>query len=692
MTKMPEFKSEMQFPSYLPVCSATKDLPASGSNRPLLDNDQVQTSGHSRTSHHNDQLQIAGDGYNNLYPPSNASQLQDHEKEMIRNIMLEQEATFKHQLSELHRVHGRQRELMDEIRMKRLTTNNIEGKTSKTNPIMFGGLSQSNQTCQVPNSSLVDPRYHWSSTIINFDDGKSMQAAPNTSIVASSLKDNVFLPCSSKEIRKRTFDLKLPGNEYIDREEERFRNGTVSGVSKVPDYAIKDLSAVCHLKDSKIPVCKDQLNPSEGNSSRTNFMPTITDLAEWNKTSLINQKGPLYSSSSLPLGTSIMAEPHLARSYAQMPNMVFQVQTKENARMQIGKDLEIHSEDLYLKKLSRQHEHTSSNHLMSPTKPFDTHASSSKNATSSIGNNSLNSICLSRNLTYNPRYQIDLNSYPIEDGSSQVEMEKRSMADINLEPPVSPQNKEASPPRGNSVEKQPADSVKLSEKDDKYQKDLALPAAEALVLISSNSAQCLKWFAEVVCYAENVLKEDETVQGRIAYSKHSELVADGFNNFAALTPVMEETKLGGYCSKSTGNKKRIAAATSSSPPKRKRTRRTKSQKTMQGDIQPHMTSPSMQEVPLENRTISWLRENESKARLGKKKSSKSEQKKGKKQNSEPTLQHLMCSYLKQQTADAKLDSLERRLPNWGRRNKRQTGHRRPASDHALRLAVLRLVA
>ena len=96
--QMPEFKSEMQFPSYLPVCSATKDLPASGSNRPLLDNDQVQTSGHSRTSHHNDQLQIAGDGYNNLYPPSNASQLQDHEKEMIRNIMLEQEATFKHQV------------------------------------------------------------------------------------------------------------------------------------------------------------------------------------------------------------------------------------------------------------------------------------------------------------------------------------------------------------------------------------------------------------------------------------------------------------------------------------------------------------------------------------------------------------------------------------------------------------------
>ncbi|XP_063936833.1 uncharacterized protein LOC108196391 isoform X1 [Daucus carota subsp. sativus] len=369
-----------------------------------------------------------------------------------------------------------------------------------------------------------------------------------------------------------------------------------------------------------------------------------------------------------------MAEPHLEQSYAQMPNMVFQVQTKEHDHIQIGKDLEIHSKDLHLKKLSGQREHT--NHLMSSTKPFDTHASSSKNATLSIDNNCLNnSICLREKLASNPRYQIDLNSYPNEDESSQVEVEIRNAANINLEPPVSPQNKETSPPRGKSVEKQPSES----EKDDKYQKDLALLAAEALVLISSNSDQCLKWFAEIVTSAENHLEENETVQCHVAVSKHSELVDDGLNNFAALTPLMEETKLGEY--NSTGNRKRKALTTLSSPRRREKTRQIMSQKAMQGDILPRMTSLSRQEVSEETRTISWLRKNESKARLGKRKSSKNERQKGKKRNSEPTLL--------QQTADAKLDSLKRCLPDWGRRNKRQTGHRRPASDHALRLAVLR---
>ncbi|KAL1810221.1 hypothetical protein ACET3Z_027211 [Daucus carota] len=587
MTKMmPEFKSEMQCSSYLPVCSTTKDLLASGSSRQLLNNNQVQTFGHSRTWHHNDQVQIAGYGYNNLYPSSNASQLQDHLKEIMRKTMLEHEATFKHQVSELHRVYGRQRELMDERRMKRLTRNNIEGKISKTNPIMFGGLSESNQTCQVGKFSLVNPSCHWPSRTINIE----------------------------------------------------------------ANY------------------------PSEGISSRSNFIPTITDLADWNKTFLLNQKGPLYSSGFFPSSTSIMAEPHLEQSYAQMPNMV--------NRMQIEKDLEIHSEDLYLKKLSGQREHTSSNHLMSSTKPFDTQESSSKSATLSIGNNCLNnSICLSGKLTYNPRYQIDLNSYPNEDGSSQVEVETRNAADINLEPPVSPQNKEASPPRSNSVEKQPSESVELTEKDDKFQKDLALLAAEALVLISSNSDQCLKWFAEIVTSAENHLEENETAQGHVAVGKTRELVGDGLNNFAALTPLMEETKLGQYCFNSTRNRKQIAPTTSSSLRSRKKTRQTTSQKAMHGDILPHMTSLSRQEVSEETRTISWLRENESKARLGKRKSSKNERQKGKKRNREPTLL--------QQAADAKLDSLKRCLPDWGRRNKRQTGHRRPPSDHALRLAVLR---
>lgn len=44
------------------------------------------------------------------------------------------------QVNELHRVYRRQKELMDELRMRNLSANNIQGKTSMSNSIMSGGL------------------------------------------------------------------------------------------------------------------------------------------------------------------------------------------------------------------------------------------------------------------------------------------------------------------------------------------------------------------------------------------------------------------------------------------------------------------------------------------------------------------------------------------------------------------------
>ncbi|KAL8118168.1 uncharacterized protein LOC141723598 [Apium graveolens] len=819
---MPKFQSEMQFAGYLPVCSTTTDLPASDSSRTWLQNSK-------------DQIQINGDGCNILYSPCKTSQLQDHQKEIIRKTMLQQEATFTYQVNELHRLHRRQKDALDELKMRYLSANNIAGKTSMSNPIMFGGMSaSSNQTCHYPSFTLVDPSCHRPPSAFNFqvasnfDAGKSMQADTNTSITASSLENTVLLPSSSKEFSKRTFDLELPADEYIDCERERFREGIVSGVSKVPDYAIKDLSAVFPHKDLNLSICKDQLNPSEGSSSGSSLIPSITEMFQ------LNKEGTLY--------TSNMDKLHLEQS-SQKLKTVYRTQRKEIGCFRMGKDLEDRSEDLYLEKVSRQHEYTSSNHITSAYKPFDAPASSSKNETSPFGNYSLNNnVYPSRNLTYDPRsasvcslqnnllhrlpavdvnsssifssqlanlknslekvtthgneqlsstiqglnwlkeklvpggisdevkeslsqglglrppkdflmsssyvepkwhgtkdnlnyesihsssynskltndqlfrshpnlsevevannyeeigrpdcrssyaltvskmnwsaqsemlkngvcskFQFDLNSSLNEDGSAQVELEGKSATNVNLKPSVCPENKESSLPRGNLEEMRPT--------------DLTIFAAETLLLISSNSAESLKWFAGIVSSATNIQeKENETVQGRLAELNHSELIADGINNSAALTPQMEEIKFEKYCSNSTGNQKRKVAATSSILPKRKRTKRIDVQKEVQEDILPRITSPSRQEVLLENHTISELRKIEGKKKARKKKISKTEQQKGKKHNSSKSnmLQHPMCSYSKQQTYDAKPDSPERCLPSWGRRNRRQAGQRRPA--------------
>lgn len=81
----PKFQSDMQFASHLPVCSTVEGLPSSDSSKTGLQNN-------------NDQIQIHRPGYNSLSSLCNTIQLQDHEKEEIKKIMLQQDATFKHQV------------------------------------------------------------------------------------------------------------------------------------------------------------------------------------------------------------------------------------------------------------------------------------------------------------------------------------------------------------------------------------------------------------------------------------------------------------------------------------------------------------------------------------------------------------------------------------------------------------------
>lgn len=302
--------------------------------------------------------------------------------------------------------------------------------------------------------------------------------------------------------------------------------------------------------------------------------------------------------------------------------------------------------------------------------------------------------------------QIDLNSSPDEDESAQVVM--NGAADINLEPPVSPENKESSPPRGKSGEKQPEISIQLSEQEDGCPtEDISMIAAEVLVSISSagfqlyldnatskpfeTSCNCLQWFSGVVSSMADVIEnETETALIGTADSNHNELSADGINYFEATTLQLKETKAEEYSCKSTGQKKkRISATSLPSRPKRRRTRRTKSQKDFQGEALPRLASHSRHEATEDLHVIGGLREAARtylETGLGRKNDNRNGRRRGKKRPSiSPSIvvESPMCSLLKQQSNDTEVGFLEGCLTGWGKTNKRPRGQRFPARNPRL---------
>ncbi|KAL8240698.1 hypothetical protein R6Q59_014053 [Mikania micrantha] len=65
-------------------------------------------------SYHDDRNQ----GYNSLFMSQTIDRYPGYLKEQMRQTILKQESIFRHQLQELHRVYKRQRDLMNELRMK----------------------------------------------------------------------------------------------------------------------------------------------------------------------------------------------------------------------------------------------------------------------------------------------------------------------------------------------------------------------------------------------------------------------------------------------------------------------------------------------------------------------------------------------------------------------------------------------
>ncbi|XP_052175838.1 uncharacterized protein LOC127790381 isoform X2 [Diospyros lotus] len=304
--------------------------------------------------------------------------------------------------------------------------------------------------------------------------------------------------------------------------------------------------------------------------------------------------------------------------------------------------------------------------------------------------------------------QIDLNSSIQEEKSSPnlsiQRLNTKAVAEIDLEAPVSPENKECSPPRGES-ENQIEMPIDLSKKEDRTSKDeLVSGAAETLVLISTTRfqnlltennicetlegslADSLQWLAGVISSTADGLGSEVrmSLSSEDAGDQH-ELSSDGSDYFDTMTVELTEMKVKEYCSKNSGQEEEGTAANASERlPRRVHIKRGRQRKDFQTEVLPSLASLSRHEVTKDLQTIGGLMEGAgspaetSSGRRNVARNGGSRARRRTTNSFRHSIEKAELSLLKQENNDGKLALGEGRLEGWGKMNRRPRGPRIPA--------------
>lgn len=268
-------------------------------------------------------------------------------------------------------------------------------------------------------------------------------------------------------------------------------------------------------------------------------------------------------------------------------------------------------------------------------------------------------------------------------------------AEIDLVP-ASPENKECSPPRGESDENQLETTCQLSGQEEAdLQKELVRTAAEAIVSISSSVVEiCLEnttckpfeasttdslhWFAGIV---SSVVGDNEfgvVLSGKNG-DHHDESLPDGMDYFEAMTLKLTETKLEECCCKSSVKKEEEGCAILlPSQPRKGRTRRGRQRKDFQSEILPSIASLSRNEVTEDLQTIGGLMEAAgSRWETGSlRNKGRSGWQRGRRRScvsASSLTENTVGSQLNQQPGNSELGIEERSLIGWGKITRRRGG-------------------
>ncbi|MED6206045.1 hypothetical protein PIB30_023261 [Stylosanthes scabra] len=209
---------------------------------------------------------------------------------------------------------------------------------------------------------------------------------------------------------------------------------------------------------------------------------------------------------------------------------------------------------------------------------------------------------------------IDLNSCMIED--------ENMLMDVDLQAPISPENKECSPPRGESDENQLEMPFQLAGQDDlEVQEERARVAAEALVTISGfvddnglkkttcssseSSPNPLHWFAEIASTEADHPENNAGFSG--SASNLDDFSHTNMDYFEFMTLNLTETKVLDCCYSNTiGQTEQVSGSTLPTQTKKGRPNRGRWRKDFQSQILPSLASLSRYEVTEDLQIIGGL--------------------------------------------------------------------------------------
>ncbi|GMJ04646.1 hypothetical protein like AT1G13940 [Hibiscus trionum] len=220
--------TEVQSKSYLPGFYSMRDL-------------NEDSNSFSCPLYYGDKTWINDQYYSSFFPKAVADSYPQRDKDRLKRKMLEHEAIFQNQVSELHRLYRIQRDLMDEVKNKELQKNQIPTEPALSSSLLASQIktevahnwhipnfSVASSVCGRPSISVVEDAHSPLSSM----KGSSIQAGPFLSPNGVNSKDVEVLECRPTKVRRKMFDLQLPGDKYIDLEEaEEFRDDRTSGTS-----------------------------------------------------------------------------------------------------------------------------------------------------------------------------------------------------------------------------------------------------------------------------------------------------------------------------------------------------------------------------------------------------------------------------------------------------------------------------
>ncbi|KAL3513113.1 hypothetical protein ACH5RR_025830 [Cinchona calisaya] len=215
----------------------------------------------------------SGRDYNILFQPPSIDQYLVYNRELLRETMLKHEAIFKYQVHELHRLYGRQRELMDEIERRELNKYHLQVQTSPSNYSVSGmQCDTSKKALQIPCWLLLNPRGDMPSAQgvegfqkpSSFYSREGIHTGSNVYLAENHLKE---LDVSSRRRNKHgklMLDLELPAEELMDSDEgEQLEEEKFAEVSSV----LHDPSIRCIDSLPKSNLILDGKTPSNLNTS-----------------------------------------------------------------------------------------------------------------------------------------------------------------------------------------------------------------------------------------------------------------------------------------------------------------------------------------------------------------------------------------------------------------------------------------